>query len=82
LLEQLKSPPPARQTLQALANSNYENRFLQHVNAEAGSIAEIYNSKPLLNATVADFTRLSDKADILHFSMHAQVEMDQPLDSF
>lgn len=82
LLEQLKSPRPARQTLQAFANSNYENRFLQYVNAEAGGVAEIYNSKPLLNATVADFARLSDKADILHFSMHAQVDSEQSLDSF
>lgn len=82
LLEQLKDTRPARQTLQAFANSTYENKFLQHVNAEAGSVAEIYNSKPLLNATVADFARLSDKTDIIHFSMHAQVDKEQPLDSF
>ena len=82
LLEQLKDTRSARQTLQAFANSNYENQFLQHVNAEAGSVAEIYNSKPLLNATVADFARLSDKTDIIHFSMHAQVDKEQPLDSF
>ena len=82
LLEQLKDTRPARQTLQAFANSNYENKILQHVNAEAGSVAEIYNSKPLLNATVADFARLSDKTDIIHFSMHAQVDKEQPLDSF
>lgn len=82
LLEQLKSPPPARRTLQAFANSDYENRILQHVNAEAGSVAEIFNSKPLLNATAADFARVSDKADILHFSMHAQADNEQPLDSF
>jgi CHAT domain-containing protein len=82
LLEQLKDTRPARQTLQAFANSTYENQFLQHVNAEAGNVAEIYNSKPLLNATAADFARLSDKTDILHFSMHAQVDKEQPLDSF
>ncbi len=82
LLEQLKKPKPTRQTLQAFANSTYENQVLQHANAEAGSVAEIYNSKPLFNATVADFTRLSDKADILHFSMHAQVDNEQSLDSF
>ena len=82
LVEQLKKPKPMRPNLQAFANSTYENQVLQHVNAEAGSVAQIYNSKPLLNATVADFTRLSDKTDILHFSMHAQVDNEQSLDSF
>jgi CHAT domain-containing protein len=82
LLEQLKKPKPTRQSLQAFANSSYENLVLQRVNAEAAQVTEIYNSKPLLNATVADFTRLSDKVDILHFSMHAQVDSEQSLDSF
>jgi CHAT domain-containing protein len=82
LLKHLKNSPPVRRTLQAVANSTYENQLLQYVNAEASSVAEIYNSKPLLNATVADFTRISDKADILHFSMHAQVDNGQSLDSF
>ena len=82
LLEQLKSPKPARQTLQAFANSNYDNRILQYVNAEATSVAAIYNSKPQINATATDFERLSDKTDILHFSMHAQVDNEQPLESF
>ncbi len=82
LLEQLKKSKSSRQTIQAFANSTYKNQVLQHANAEAGSVAEIYNSKPLLNATVGDFARLSDKADILHFSMHAQVDNEQSLDSF
>ena len=82
LLEQLKTPKPDRQTLQAFANPSYENRFLQYVNAEAASVAEIYNAKPKLNATVADFKRIAEKADILHFSMHAQVDSEQPLESF
>lgn len=34
------------------------------------------------NATVADFKSGSEKADILHFSMHAQVDSEQPLESF
>ena len=82
LLEQLKTPKQNRQTLQAFANPSYENRFLQYVNAEATSVAEIYNAKPKLNATVADFELIADKADILHFSMHAQVDNEQPLESF
>jgi CHAT domain-containing protein len=82
LLEQLKEPKPNRQTLQAFANSSYDDRILQYVNAEASSVAGIYGSKPVLNATVADFARFSDKTDILHFSMHAQVDSEQPLNSF
>lgn len=82
LLEQLKNPEPVRQSLQAFANSNYENRILQNVNAEAISVAEIYNSKPLLNATITDYERNSEQADILHFSMHAEVDSEQPLESF
>lgn len=82
LSEQLKKPKQNRQTLQAFTNPSYENRFLQYVNAEATSVAEIYNAKPKLDATVADFKRIADKADVLHFSMHAQVDNEQPLDSF
>ena len=82
LFEHLRSPKQNRQTFQAFANPSFENRFLQYVNAEATSVAEIYNAKPKLNTTVADFKRIADKADILHFSMHAQVDNEQPLDSF
>lgn len=82
LLEQLKSPKPARQTLQAFANSSYDSRVLRHVNDESLSVAGLFNSRPVLNATVSDFRRLGDKSDILHFSMHAQADNDQPLESF
>jgi CHAT domain-containing protein len=82
LLQQLKNPKPNRRTLQAFANTSYDNRILRYVNAEATSVSEIYNSKPLINATIADFEQVSDQADILHFSMHAQVDNEQPLESF
>jgi CHAT domain-containing protein/tetratricopeptide (TPR) repeat protein len=82
LLEQVKKPKLNRQTLQAYANPSFNNRFLQYVNAEAAQVAAIYNSKPVRNATVADFERNSDKADILHFSMHAEVDSELPLESF
>jgi CHAT domain-containing protein/tetratricopeptide (TPR) repeat protein len=82
LLEQLRRPRPVRRTIQAFANPAYNNRYLQYVNAEATSVAGLFNSRPVLNATVEDFRRLSDSADIVHFSMHAQVDNDQPLDSF
>lgn len=82
LLEQLKSPKPIRQTLQVFANSSFENKVLQYVNAEASSVAQIYKSKPLINATVNDFMKQSENADIFHFSMHAEVNNEEPLDSF
>ena len=82
LLEQIKGAKPKRQTLQAFANPSYNKQFLQFAASEAAQIAEIYNSKPLQNATVADFERNAANADILHFSMHAQVDSEQPLRSF
>ncbi|HRH40289.1 MAG TPA: CHAT domain-containing protein [Pyrinomonadaceae bacterium] len=82
LLDQLKATKPNRQTLQAFANSSFETKLLQYVNSEAATVAGIYNSKPIINATAGDFSRLSEKFDILHFSMHAEVASDQPLDSF
>lgn len=82
LLEQIKSPKPSRQTLQAFANPSYNNQFLQYAAAEAARVATIYNSKPMQNATVAEFQSGSERADILHFSMHAQIDSEQPLESF
>ena len=82
LLDQVKSAKPDRQTLQVFANPSYNNRFLPYVNAEAAEVAAIYNSKPLQNAAVADFERNSDKANILHFSMHAEARSEEPLESF
>lgn len=82
LIEQMKSPKASRRTLQALANSSYNNRVLRYVNDESTTVSTLFNSRPTLNATILDFKRLADKSDILHFSMHAQVDNDQPLDSF
>ncbi len=82
LLEQMKKQKPSRQTLQAFANSIYGERVLQYANSEATSVAEIYSSKPILNATVSNFIQALNKSDIFHFSMHAQINREQPLDSF
>lgn len=82
LLEQIKGAKPNRQTLQAFANPFYDNRFLQYASGEAAQVAAIYDSKPVQHATVADFERNATNADILHFSMHAQIDSEQPLESF
>ena len=55
---------------------------MQYANSEATSVAEIYISKPILNATVSNFIQALDKSDIFYFSMHAQINREQPLDSF
>lgn len=82
LLDQIKRAKPNRRTLQAFANPSYNNQFLRYAAGEAAQVAAIYNSMPSQNATVADFKSGSEKADILHFSMHAQVDSEQPLESF
>lgn len=82
LLDQLNRPKAIRRSLQAFANASNNNQLLKHVNAEANSVSKMYNSTPLLGATATDFGRLSEKFDIIHFSMHAQVSNDQPLESF
>ena len=82
LLEQLKNPKPYRQTLQAFANSTFENKVLQFANAESTTVAGIYDSKPIINATVADFEQRASSTDLMHFSMHARVDNEQPLDSY
>ncbi len=82
LLKQISGEKPVRQTLRAFANSSFENQNLRFVDVEASGIANIYNSKPMLNATVADYRNNALDADILHFSMHAQIDNEQPLDSF
>lgn len=82
LLEQLKSPKPDRRTLQAFSNLSFNNLKLRFVNAEASNIATLYGSRPILGATAADLHRTVDNADIVHLSMHGQVDGEQPLGSF
>lgn len=82
LVEQLRRPKTVRRTLQAFANPSFDNQFLQYVNSEATTVAGLFGSRPVLNATIQDFRQRSDKADIMHFSMHAQVDNDDPLNSF
>jgi CHAT domain-containing protein len=82
LLEQTGGEKPVRKTLTAFANSTFENQNLKYVDIEAARIASIFNSKPILNATAADFQNNSKTADILHFSMHARIDNDEPLNSY
>ena len=46
------------------------------------TLAAGFNVKPNLDAAISDFSANSDKSDIVHFSMHAEVERDAPFYSF
>lgn len=82
LLNQLNNPKPNRQSFQVFANSLYKNFYLKFADAEARTLAAGFNVKPKLDAAISDFSANSDESDIIHFSMHAEVERDAPFNSF
>lgn len=83
LLKQLLSaPPPRRRTIEIFANETFNNQKLAYVNAEASSIGRLFGVAPRLRATKADFMKQAESSDILHFSMHAQLDSDNSLSSF
>ncbi|MGE3951496.1 MAG: CHAT domain-containing protein [Pyrinomonadaceae bacterium] len=83
LLKQLLSaPPPRRRTIEIFANETFNNRKLAYVNDEVASIGRLFGVAPRLRATKADFMKRAESSDILHFSMHAQLDSDNPLSSF
>ena len=82
LLNQLNNPKPERRSFQVFANSLYKNFYLKFADAEARTLAASFNVRPILNAAISDFAANSDKSDIVHFSMHAEVERDAPFNSF
>lgn len=82
LKQQLSSEPPRRQTIQIFANDTFNRQKLAHVNSEAIGIGKLFGSSPRLNAAKSDFLKSSADTDILHFSMHAQLDGENPLSSF
>ncbi len=82
LLNELKRPAPIRKTMQVFANDSFEGRYLTYVNREAANVARVFSSRPLINATRTQFLSTAGRSDLLHFSMHAQTDADEPLDSF
>ena len=83
LLKQLlSSEPPRRQTIQIFANDTFNRQKLAYVNSEAISIGKLFGVSPRLNAPKSDFLKSAAETDILHFSMHAQLEGEHPLSSF
>jgi CHAT domain-containing protein len=82
LKQHLSAPPPHRRTIEIFANETFNNQKLAYVNAEASSIGRLFGIAPRLRATKADFMKRAESSDILHFSMHAQLDSDNPLSSF
>lgn len=82
LLNELKQPTPIRKTIQVFANDSFQDRYLVYVNREAAKVGSIFGARPVINATPRQFLSFADASDILHFSMHAQADPVEPLDSF
>jgi CHAT domain-containing protein len=82
LLEAVVQPTPKRSVIQSFANNSYGGRFLSRVNSEAVTAASIFGSRAIVNATPTDFLKKSAASDILHFSMHAELDAERPLQSF
>ena len=82
LKQHLSAPPPRRRTIEIFANETFNNQKLAYVNSEASSIGGLFGVAPRLRATKSDFIKRTESSDILHFSMHAQLDSDNPLSSF
>ncbi|MBE7516009.1 MAG: CHAT domain-containing protein [Chloracidobacterium sp.] len=82
LLESMKKKAPFRKSAQVFANNTFENRTLRFVNQEAATVGKLLDVPPRIGATSQQFFNLSHAADILHFSMHAQADREEPIDSF
>lgn len=78
----LSADKPQRKTIQIFASDTYNDLKLAHVNAEASQIASMFGVSPHLRASRSDFFRFGANSDILHFSMHAQTDGEDPLSSF
>jgi len=82
LLKMLDEKPPIRKTAQIYANSTFEGRSLRFVNQEAATIGKLFGVQPMIGASLAQFFKSSENSDVLHFSMHAQADAEEPLASF
>ncbi len=80
--QQLLSETPRRQTIQIFANDTFNRQKLAYVNSEAMGIGKLFGISPRLNAPKLDFLKSAAETDILHFSMHAQLDSENPLSSF
>jgi len=82
LVKMLDEEQPIRKTAQIYANNTFQGRSLRFVNQEAATIGKLFGVQPIIGASRAQFFKSSENSDILHFSMHAQVDAEEPLASF
>ncbi|QYO65889.1 CHAT domain-containing protein [Leptolyngbya sp. 7M] len=82
LLNELTQPVPSRKTIQVFANDSFQDRHLEYVNREAEKVGRIFSARPVIGATRRQFLSSAGESDILHFSMHAQADPNEPLESF
>lgn len=82
LVEEFKKEVPVRKTIRVFANDSFENRHLPYVNSEATKIAGMFGTQAVISATRQKFLSSAGDSDILHFSMHAKADPDEPLESF
>ncbi len=71
-----------RKAIQVFSNAAYNDLYLKFVDEEAKNLAGLYGVKPTTGATESRFRETASKSDILHFSMHAEVNKDEPFNSF
>ena len=82
LKKTLSNKAPIRTSIKIFGNDTFNNLKLAHVNTEAVSIGRLFGTTPHLDAAKQDFMSTSPQADIYHFSMHAQLDSENPLSSF
>lgn len=82
LTKYLKSSKPERETFQVFSNARFDNFYLLFADQEAKSLAKVYQTKPFLNSTIEEFKGRADQSDIIHFSMHAEIDEKEFFNSF
>ncbi|MBX3290403.1 MAG: CHAT domain-containing protein [Acidobacteria bacterium] len=82
LVRSLKETKSERRTIRVFANDTYGNRTLKFANTEANKVASMFGTRAVINARAEDFKRAASSGDILHLSMHAELDADDPLRSF
>ncbi|HRH41204.1 MAG TPA: CHAT domain-containing protein [Pyrinomonadaceae bacterium] len=82
LLNQINHSLKPRQSAQVFANSTYDNLFLRYADLEASEVGRLLNVRPFLNSSTKQFLENSQQADILHFSLHSELNSDEPFNSY
>lgn len=82
LTKYLVLPKPVRHSFQVFSNARFNNLYLLFADGEAKSLADAFQTKPFLNSTIEEFTGKANQSDIVHFSMHAEIDEEDAFKSF